>query len=130
MVERIGNVVGVFEDVDSRNGFLFWGANLRIRVRIDLSRPLRRGIRIYPDGPLSGLWVPFRYERLLEICSICGIIGHVTRDCIQSSRSEGGSGSIPQYGDCLRFSRKGMVLNHFTAREIGRESVRESPRSH
>lgn len=31
--------VGIFEDVDSRNGFLFWGASLRIQVRIDIDGP-------------------------------------------------------------------------------------------
>lgn len=100
MAEGIGNAVGVFEEVDSRNGFLFWGASLRIRVRIDLSRPIRRGIHIYSDGPLSGLWVSFRYERLSELCGFCGIIGLASRDCDRLIRSDFGAGD--EFSDAIR----------------------------
>lgn len=129
MADRIGNAVGVFEDVDSRNGFLFWRSSLRIRVQMDLSRPLRRGVRIYPDGPLSGLLIPFRYERLPELCSFCGLIGHVVRDCEQLLCSENGNNASHQYGEWLRFFGKGMILNNFVTREVGREADLETPQS-
>lgn len=45
MVERLGDAIGEFEDVDSRNGFHFWGASLRVQVRVDVSRPLCRGVK-------------------------------------------------------------------------------------
>lgn len=32
MAERLSNAVGEYEDVDSINGFHFWGASLRVRV--------------------------------------------------------------------------------------------------
>lgn len=35
MAERLGNAIGVFEDVNSRNEFLFWGSSLQIRIRIE-----------------------------------------------------------------------------------------------
>lgn len=70
---------------------------------------MRRGIRIYPDGPLSGLWVPIRYERLPELCSYCGLISHSSRGCALFLQSENRARLSQQYGDWLQYTRKGMM---------------------
>lgn len=129
MAERLGNAIGIFEDVDNQNEFPFWDSSLRIRVRLDLNRPLRRGIRIYPDGPLSGLWVPIRYERLPKICSRCGIIGHLTRDCALFLRSDRGLNYQAQYGDWLRFSGRGMLISPTLVNDEVNADDREVPQS-
>lgn len=86
-------------------------------VRVDVNRPLRRGIRIFPDGPLIGMWISIRYERLPEFCSCCGIIGHISQDCARFYRSERGFNSPPQYEVWLRFFGKGMLMAHLSVKE-------------
>lgn len=68
-------------------------------------------------APFSGMWVPIRYERLSEVCSCCGILGHLSRDCAQFYCSDRGFSSPPQYGEWLRFTGKGMVISNLVERE-------------
>ncbi|KAF7838984.1 ribonuclease H [Senna tora] len=57
-----------------------WGKALRLRVTIDLTKPLKRGTLVRGrDGHL--LKVFFRYEWLLDFCYVCGKLGHAIKDC-------------------------------------------------
>lgn len=51
----------------------------RIRVAIDVSKPLKKGMKLKKN---SGEWstVEFRYERLPTFCFLCGIIGPLSQD--------------------------------------------------
>ena len=76
----------------------FW----RVRVIIDISKPLSRGRKITLDDGSAG-WVSFKYERLPNICYWCGCITHGDKDCELWIESEGTlSVESRQYGAWLR----------------------------
>ncbi|XP_019154535.1 PREDICTED: uncharacterized protein LOC109151078 [Ipomoea nil] len=78
--KAIRNFIGEFIRIDekafngSRNSFI------RIRVRINITKPLISQIPIRKNG---GDWscINFRYERLPNFCFICGLIGHTENYC-------------------------------------------------
>lgn len=53
----------------------------RIRVMLDISRPLRR-YQWMNDRSGNEVKVEYKYERLPYFCLACGIIGHSERDCV------------------------------------------------
>jgi hypothetical protein len=55
------------------------GKFLRIRVSVDLTKPLKRGSKLNFQG--KEIWVDYKYERLPNFCFACGRIGHQMRDC-------------------------------------------------
>ncbi|XWS77205.1 hypothetical protein CRYUN_Cryun01aG0241600 [Craigia yunnanensis] len=67
-------------EVDTSENQLAWGKWLRVRVNINVHRPLKRGKLISLDeGKKLLTW--FKYERLPDFCYICGIIDHQELDC-------------------------------------------------
>ncbi|MBA0845265.1 hypothetical protein Goarm_023098, partial [Gossypium armourianum] len=56
----------------------------RLRVNLDVQRPLRRGIFVSMDA-VNKVWVPFKYENLPMFCFGCGRMGHGLSNCIQLS---------------------------------------------
>ena len=56
------------------------GSFLRIKVVIDISKPLCMG-RLISLSKGEQSWVSFKYERLPNICYWCGCLNHVDSDC-------------------------------------------------
>ena len=101
--EDIGTAVGKLLEVDvpNENG-IAWGRFLRIRVEVEIAKPLMRGciIQVEDDKPV---WVDFRYEHLPIFCYKCGLLGHSSSDCITGRGSSRSSGfDRDQYGSWLR----------------------------
>jgi hypothetical protein len=76
---KIGNSLGELEDVDMARDGEGWGRCLRLRVTIDLTKPLERG-RALKLGDKSN-WVMFKYEKLPLFCFHCGRIVHDSKGC-------------------------------------------------
>jgi hypothetical protein len=63
--QKIGSTLGTMEEVD-----VTWGRCLRVRIHLDVTRPLERGRALVLSG--KSIWVPFRYEKLPQFCHVCG----------------------------------------------------------
>ncbi|XP_042942840.1 uncharacterized protein LOC122277023 [Carya illinoinensis] len=92
---QVGNNVGKVVKVHVDQRGIGWGKFLRIRVEIDITKPLLRGIFISVEGKQT--WIQLRYERLPSFCFNCGTIKHTTQGCILSRNEE-----KQQYGAWLR----------------------------
>ncbi|KAL5778631.1 hypothetical protein ACOSQ2_009368 [Xanthoceras sorbifolium] len=64
-----------------------WGKFLRVKVSIDISKPLKR----------------VRYECLPAYCFACGLLGHAFRECTDiEAKKEALRSSTPKFGSWLR----------------------------
>jgi hypothetical protein len=85
MAKKLGNIIGQFEETDplERNQT---GRFLRLKVLIDLRKPLKRGTVIKSQD--RSLKVYFKYERLPNFCFVCGRIGHQLKECDEAGDLE------------------------------------------
>jgi hypothetical protein len=94
---RIGETVGVVEIVDTDAKRVGWGEFLRVKILLDLAKPLPRGRKINIMGKTE--WITFKYERLPKFCFYCGVICHGKTGC---SRKSALRQELPQYGAWMR----------------------------
>lgn len=80
MGDSVGRQIGKFIDIDIDKNEIARGEYIRVRVCIDISKPLLRGKRICV-GAYKPFWVRFAYERLPNFCYLCGTIGHSQKEC-------------------------------------------------
>lgn len=80
LLESIGNYVGAFVKTDPQNLNGGWKMFVRIRVAMDIDKPLKRRMKIKREGG-NWTWIQFKYERLSSFCFVCGLMGHTDRDC-------------------------------------------------
>ncbi|XP_040932119.1 uncharacterized protein [Gossypium hirsutum] len=76
---QMGNFLGVFLKYDGSNLGKENRNFMRIRVQIDVRRPLKRKKQILFSGRRS--YVTFKYERLSLFCFFCGRLGHSDSFC-------------------------------------------------
>ncbi|XP_050232856.1 uncharacterized protein LOC126681355 [Mercurialis annua] len=80
LAKDVGNVLGGFimQDINPNKNV---GANsLRIRVRMDIRKPLKRRTK-FKRGPNAWSWLNFQYERIPMFCFYCGVLGHSEKFC-------------------------------------------------
>ena len=102
--ERVGGTLGNVVSVDVPEHGVGWGPFLRVRLSLDITKPILRG-HLVTFHAVGQLWISFKYERLPWICFHCGVIGHLERDCDAPARSSGGTmvgDEVKQYGAWLR----------------------------
>jgi hypothetical protein len=98
----LGKAVGVVEQVAEDEEERGREGCMRIRVKIDISKPLCRGRKATLTGGKE-IWIPFKYERLPNFCYWCGMLTHGDRDCERWLRSKGTlRREEQQYGAWLR----------------------------
>ncbi|PQQ05662.1 uncharacterized protein Pyn_36355 [Prunus yedoensis var. nudiflora] len=96
-VALIGSRLGEVSKIDlgkEQNGFVRQ-RYIRVRVVVDTSKPLARGVMINSGGAKH--WIRFKYERLPIFCARCGLLGHEARSCPTKN-----FGCGIQYSDDLR----------------------------
>ena len=91
----LSNSLGRFIETDQRVGQSDQAKFMRVRVDLQLDKPLRRGGKI---ASVEGekFWVSFRYERLPTFCFHCGRLGHDMKHYQEIPNTQSSSN---QYGD-------------------------------
>lgn len=95
----IGNRIGRALAVDAEEDGSAIGGFLRIKVKIDIRKPLMRGILLEGEEGEEDGWCPIRYEFIPNFCYGCGRLGHVEKECDACVEEVVGS---KQYGEWLR----------------------------
>ncbi|TXG60247.1 hypothetical protein EZV62_014820 [Acer yangbiense] len=76
-----------------------WGKFLRVKVRIDISRPLKRWLRLSLDKSGNIVVVGLKYERMPKFCYACGKVGHALNECPDmEAKKEAMEGTNPRFG--------------------------------
>lgn len=80
VVKEVGNFIGEYGESCGRNFSGGWKEYLRVRVQIDLTKPLKRRMKVRKSGD-EWTWINFKYENVPSFCFICGIVGHSEKFC-------------------------------------------------
>lgn len=110
VAKKIGNNLGEYLEMDINKNDTYWGNNIRIRVKLDISKPLRRGFMLRTEEADKACWITITYERIPEFCFQCGIIGHVAKECKEKGSREEENKANFEFGmwmKCQGFNRPG-----------------------
>lgn len=78
--KEVGNYIGEFVE-SCRNNFKgAWKEYMRVRVTVDITKPLKRRMKVRNVGN-DWFWIVFKYENVPTFCFICGILGHSEKFC-------------------------------------------------
>jgi hypothetical protein len=103
---RIGSSVGEVEEVEVDEDGVGWGEYLRVRIVLDLSKPISRGRILHVRD--KQYWITFKYEKLPRFCFKCGTIRHGSKGCIApSGQKRQGQNDDAQFGPWLRVTTGG-----------------------
>jgi hypothetical protein len=94
----IGAEIGEFLDVETDEDGMAYGWYLRVKVGLEIAKPLMRSkmVQIGDEGQMR--WCSFEYEFLTDFCFTCGIIGHTNKSCSTKLKK----GETQQYGKWLK----------------------------
>lgn len=98
--QQLGNFFGEFIQYDVKNNSSIWRESMRIKIRVDVRKPLKRKKKIKRKNG-SEFMVNCKYERLGDFCFACGLVTHMERFCRKSidTRMDGG---VKDWGAWLR----------------------------
>jgi hypothetical protein len=99
----LGKIVKM--DVDDKGRA--WGVYLRVRVQIDITKPLIRCLSVFSHSRQTTEQYTVMYERLPTFCYSCGLMGHSSTCCpTPADRDE--DGLLPYHGPklCVPDERK------------------------
>lgn len=99
MGEAIGGEVGEFMEMEKEDDGTAVGRFLRIKIRLDIRKPLMRGVTLFVGEKEKPVWCPLVYEYLPDFCYTCGLIGHI--DKVYGRKLK--KGEIQQFNKTLRF---------------------------
>lgn len=98
--KQLGDFFGSFLSYDPNNNSSIWRECMRIRIKIDVRKPLKRKKKICRKNGAECI-VLCKYERLGDFCFICGLVTHTERFCSKRS-SLGQAELVREWGDWLR----------------------------
>lgn len=100
--EMLGKQIGVMEGVDEGSNGDCNDCYLRLRVSIDIIKPLRRRIKLIICSSNDPIWIPLRYKKLWDFCYYCVRVDHIIKDCLSRFKvKETNNVSVYQYGPWL-----------------------------
>jgi hypothetical protein len=129
---QIGSSMGQVLKVDVDDGGMGWGECLRVKVLLDLKKPLSRGRKLKING--SPILIHFQYEKLPKFCFQCGAIMHGGTGCPERHDVRA-QNATTQYGPWLRApsptrkigGRPGMSQHQWSQSQRGHENSFERP---
>lgn len=80
IIREVGNYIGQLVESCSSNFKEFWRDYMRVRVSLNLSKPLKRRMKVRKAGD-NWFWITFKYENVPTFCFICGFMGHSDKFC-------------------------------------------------
>ncbi|KAL8128305.1 hypothetical protein AgCh_015044 [Apium graveolens] len=98
--KQLGNFFGVFLEYDHKNNTSIWRECMRIKVKLDVRKPLKRKKKILKRNGTEVI-VICKYERLGDFCFTCGIMSHTERYYSKFLNRENDS-EIKEWGSWLR----------------------------
>lgn len=98
---KLGSGAGKVLEVKVDENRLGWSHFLRIKVEIDITKPLARGRLLTLDQ--KHLWIPFKHERLSSLYFQCWVIKH-ERSCKVANPNASKAKGMNQFGPWLRAS--------------------------
>lgn len=104
--EKIVKSIGNFVKTDPLNMNGFWKPYVKVRVTMDISKPLKGKMKLKREGG-SWNWINFKYERLSMFYFVCGLLGHSDRDC-EVVYANPGKAIDQAYGVWLRAPNKNV----------------------
>lgn len=105
--EKVGDALGVYKETCLGEDGVCQTKYLRIRIGLDVGKPLRRLVKIRIDG--QPLVFKLKYERLPCFCFICGMLDH--RDTMCCKRNMAISLTQQhQFGAFMRAEEEGSAL--------------------
>ncbi|XVE95828.1 hypothetical protein REPUB_Repub02eG0167000 [Reevesia pubescens] len=110
MNEKVGVVLGEslwnIKEVETFNGKVAWGKFLRVKVKINVHKPLNKCGRISMAGH-EKIMVSFKYERLLDLCYVYGCLDHHETECKFAIEMRMKHGTIVrEYGAWIKVEEK------------------------
>jgi hypothetical protein len=93
-------IAGSVPVVDCDNTGRCWGSYMRVRVEVDVDKPLRRGVTVFSQRRNATDWFNLQYEDLPHYCFSCGILGHSSTDCKNPGEKDD-EGKLPYSSDKL-----------------------------
>lgn len=101
--ERLGSHLGGVEEVDTDEKGVGWGKYLRVRVNLNVHKPLLRGRMLKVKDKTH--WVVFQYEKIPWFCFSCGVVYHGVLGCSKRNHMKDvGEKLKKEYGPWLRVS--------------------------
>ncbi|MBA0755740.1 hypothetical protein Gogos_022136 [Gossypium gossypioides] len=97
----VGNTIGELVAIDWKDRFGGWTEFMRLKVKIDVSKPLRRIAKFGDKDGIERIGL-IKYERLPDFCHSCGIIGHTLKVCTNGEMGGELKDTNLQYGSWMR----------------------------
>ncbi|KAL5546097.1 hypothetical protein UlMin_005784 [Ulmus minor] len=97
----LGNMVGLVQEVECNQDELCLGTFIRVRVIIDISKPLKRILKVHLGSDKELVTILLRYEHLPELCFQCGLFGHPLKECPESVILQGNNPKL-KYGAWIK----------------------------
>lgn len=105
--KQLGDFFGSFLLYDPNNNSSIWRECMRIKIKFDVRKPLKRKKKICRKNGAECI-VQCNYERLGEFCFTCGMITHTEKFCNKRLAMES-SDSLREWGAWLRAPSRRMA---------------------
>lgn len=120
VLEQVNNFVGSLVSLDETNFACTWRCFYRVRVSLDVTKPLKRRMKLFKRDRLW-VWVNFKYEWLHAFCFFYRLLGHTDRFCMKA-REAGVTPEQYPYGAWMR-ARVGRSARNIGSRWLVTEQM-------